>query len=486
MSQQRPNVLLIMADSLIQDFMGVYGDQAACTPNLDALAAGGTAFRRAWCNSPLCAPSRASMMTGRYVSDLGALDNANGFSSEIPTISHGFKARGYQATLVGKMHFVGHDQTHGFDAHLANREDYSRGYDPNGFILAYDWEQPSGPNPTGKDWMGPSYVNGPQWDHYTAHYDMDNAIHAEALRHMAELDGRSPFFTCVSYHQPHNPFWIPESDKARFKNIRLPIPDIPADMPQRYGVMERWLNDFHYQTELFDSIRTPENLRWLYETYYGMVYDLDRHVGELLALLRRKGLAENTVVIFTADHGEMLGHRGMIQKRCLYERSVRVPLIFNAPGRFRAGRMLDAAVSLVDLLPTLADLVGVEPPEGLPGQSLLSTLESDKEDGKDMPERTIFSEYHGEGVHAPCFMAVRGPYKLIYVHGHEEKLYHLPSDPDEYNDLSGDPTHAAAAAELKAAIRSHFDPDRIAASALASQKNRRYIYQAHQGELNRA
>jgi len=481
MGRQTPNVLLIMADSMIQDFVGVYGDPAACTPNLDALAAGGTTFRRAWCNSPLCTPSRASMMTGRYVSDIGALDNANMFSSEIPTLAHVFKARGYPAALVGKMHFIGHDQTHGFDAHLANQADYSLGYDPNGFILAYDWEQPSGPNPTGSDWMGQSYVNQPQWDHYPHHYDADNVIHKAAMEYLSELDVRSPFFTCVSYHHPHNPFWIPDGDKARFKNVRLPIPDIPAGMDRRYGVMERWLNDFHSQTELFDQIRQPENLRWLYETYYGMVYDLDRHVGELLSLLRSKGLDRNTVVIFTADHGEMLGHRGMIQKRCLYERSVRVPLIFRAPGRFVAGRMLDTATSLVDLLPTLADLMGVDPPEGLPGQSLLPTLESGTEDRTKMPERVIFSEYHGEGVHAPCFMAVRGPYKFIYVHGHEEKLYHLPSDPDETNDLiaSDNPAHAAAANELKAAVLSQFDPDRIAASALASQKNRRYIYRAH-------
>jgi len=472
-----------MADSMIQDFIGAYGDPVACTPNIDALAAGGVAFRRAWCNSPLCTPSRASMMTGRFVSDIGALDNANMFSSEIPTIPHVFKARGYRATLVGKMHFIGHDQTHGFDHHLANHEDYSRGYNPNDFSLAYEWDQPSGKNPTGSDWMGPSYVKQPKWDHYTHHYDADNAIHAAALEHLADLDTGTPFFTCVSYHHPHNPFWISEPDKARFKHARLPIPDIPADMPHRYGVMERWLNDFHFQTELFDQIRDPANLRWLYETYYGMVYDLDRHVGELLSRLRSRGLDENTIIIFSADHGEMLAHRGMIQKRCFYERSTRVPLIFHAPDRFASGLMLDDDASLVDLLPTLADLMDVAPPEGLPGQSLLPTLENrtGSENGTEKPGRVIFAEYHGEGVHAPCFMAVRGPHKFIYVHGHEEKLYDLQTDPDELNDLttSDNPAHRAIAADLKTAILTQFDPDQIATEALASQKNRRYIYNAH-------
>ncbi|MCL1887621.1 MAG: sulfatase-like hydrolase/transferase [Kiritimatiellaeota bacterium] len=473
---RRPNILFVMSDSLSPQFMGAYGDTAGSTPNLDALAQGGVLFGRAYCNSPLCAPSRASMATGRHVSDIGAYDNANAFPSDVPTMAHALKRAGYETAIVGKMHFVGHDQHHGFDQRLALAGDYSKGYNPREYSMAYDWSQPSAGNPVGADWMGPSYVYEEKWDHYTHHFDRDEATHAEALRYLGEkTPDNGPFFCCVSYHHPHNPFYIPEKFKAALKKENLPLPKVPADLPACCGVMEKWLREFHHQPARQEAIMARENLQWLYETYYGMVADMDARTGELLALLRARGLGENTAVVFTSDHGDMLGNRGMVQKRCFYEHSARVPMIFSWPGHFQQGARLDTPVSLVDLLPTFAAIAGVEPPDGNAGQSLETSLVR----GVEPENRVVFCEYHGEGVHAPCFMAVKNNLKYIYVHGHEELLYDLERDPCEYHDLGADKKYDAAKRELKAALLERFDPDAIAAAAIRSQADRKYILGAH-------
>ncbi|MBU7004932.1 MAG: sulfatase-like hydrolase/transferase, partial [Theionarchaea archaeon] len=433
------NVLFLMSDSLTPHLTGPYGDGAGSTPNLDELARRGVVFENAYCNSPLCVPSRASMVTGRYSSDLNCYDNASDFASEWPTIGHSLGSIGYETYIIGKMHFVGHDQYHGFDGRLALETDYTKAYDPLGYLLAYDWERPSGGNPAGPEWMGPSYVNSGDWDHYPRHYDWDEKIHREAISYLSEKEpGCDPFFACVSYHQPHNPFWIPREIREIFQDRDLPLPEIPPGVETCHGPMDVWLNDFHYQPEVREAMMEEENLRWLYETYYGMTYDMDRRVGEVLDLLGKRGLADDTAIVFASDHGDMLAHRGMLQKRYFYERSVRSCLIFSYPGRWQQDVRISAPVSLIDLFPTFADLAGAPLPGDLPGMSLLETVETGSEPP---PNRPILCEYHGEGVHAPCFMSVMDGFKYVYVHGHEERLYDLVEDPDEYVNLVGEKQH---------------------------------------------
>jgi len=470
----RMNVLFLMSDSLTPHLTGPYGDAVGATPNLDKLASRGVLFENAYCNSPLCAPSRASMVTGRYVSEIGCFDNASEFSSEWPTMGHVLGAAGYETVIIGKMHFIGHDQMHGFERRIALDTDYSKGYNPDEYKMAYKWEQPSGGNPVGQGWMGPSYVKSKEWENYTLHYDRDEKIHREALSYLSgKSPGCDPFFCCVSYHAPHNPFWIPGHIRELFRDRELPLPHIPENVETCHGPMDEWLNDFHYVPEVRDAMMEEENLRWLYETYYGMVYDMDRRIGELLEVLRERGLDGNTAVVFASDHGDMLGHRGMLQKRYFYERSVRVALIFSFPGRWKRGIRLSNVVSLLDLLPTFADLTGAPLPDDLPGKSLLPSLI----DGSEPEERTIFSEYHGEGVHAPCFMACKGNFKYIYVHGHEERLYDVSRDPDEYTNLIDDERYSGIVSELRTSLLEEFDPDAVAYKALQSQHNRGFIYE---------
>ena len=331
-TSRKINILFILSDSLAPHFTAVYGDAEARTPNLNELTRQGVVFENAYCNSPLCAPSRASLVTGRYVSQLGCFDNASEFSSEIPTIAHALGAASYETVIIGKMHFVGHDQWHGFDRRIAHETDYTRGYDPDYYKLAYDWKQPSSGNPVGRDWMSPSYVRSAKWENYRHHYDRDEQIHHAALDYLAQKNSASsPFFCCVSYHAPHNPFWIPERFRAPFTHLQLSFLNMPENIETCHGIMDKWLNDFHYLDEMRDRLLAPANLNWLYQTFYGMIYNLDQRVGGLVSLLEKQGLRETTAVVFASDHGDMMGHRGMIQKRYFYERSARVPLIFSFP-----------------------------------------------------------------------------------------------------------------------------------------------------------
>lgn len=471
----KPNVVLFMADSYMSHFMGTYGDQAGCTPNLDRLASKGIVFENAYCNAPLCAPSRASLTTGRFASEIGCYDNANEFASEWPTLGHVFKKAGYETSIIGKMHYFGYDQSHGFDKRIALDTDYTKGYDPGYYALAYDWEQPSGGNPMGGEWMGESYIQSKKWDNFTRHYDWDVAIHNKAIKYLSEKDPNSnPFFSIISYHQPHNPFWITKEIRDRFRGKPLQVPDMKRELKAQYNVMDRWLNEFHYVPETIDRISEEDNLRWLYENFYGMMFDVDQRIGELLDLMDKKGLTENTAIIFISDHGDMLGYRGMIQKRCFYDKSVKVPFIFSFPGKWKSGSRISGSVSLVDLLPTLADIAGVEPPDNLPGKNLLQNIAS----GQEPDNKIVFSEYHGEGVHAPCFMALKGTYKYVYVHGYDECLYDLEEDPGEYKNVIEDKKYSQVREELKSALLQQFNPDAIASRALQSQKNRKFIYKS--------
>jgi len=478
------NILFIMTDSLIPQFTGPYGDPYGSTPTLDALARRGVVFENSYCNSPLCAPSRASMVTGRYVSQIGALDNANEFSSEWPTIGHAMAAGGLEPVIAGKMHFVGHDQLHGFAQRLALETDYSTRYDPRFFTMAWSWEQESKGNPIGKHTMAPSYVRSEAWEYYPEHFLRDDETHRQSLAYLTQKTKTGePFFLCASYHAPHNPFWIADDMKAPFRGKKLPIPLLKPGEDLVHGPMDRWLNTFHWVPEIADTLNKPDNLQWMYETYYGMVYDLDRRIAELLSLLEGAGVLDDTAVVVASDHGDMLGDRGMVQKRYFYERSVRTPLIFALPAKWRQGARVDGSVSLLDLFPTFCDMVGVEAPRDLPGQSLLPSLTGNAEPDP----RTIYGEYHGEGVHAPCFMAVEGRLKYIYVHGFEERLYNLDADPQERVNLALSADWSSETIRMRTKLLAQFDPDAIGKAAIAGQRSRRaiYDYSKASGDLDR-
>lgn len=476
MTQEKPNILLIMADQLIPFLTGAYGHKVVKTPNLDRLAAEGVVFDAAYSPCPVCAPARASMLTGRYASTIGAYDNAATFSSEVPTLPHYLTLAGYDCVLSGKMHFIGADQLHG----------YSRRFTTNVYPADFSWVPVRGvDHPSERshalNYVGDSVHVG-RWSQFLSgdtetHFRAIEYLRAKGIQRTTPKAlpvSAMPFFLTVSYHHPHEPFWPPQEYWDLYEGAEIELPEFPENLDETYSTLDRWLNVYHGISKAPD-LSDPESLRRVRRAYYALVTFVDDRVGELLSALEQTGFADNTVVVFTSDHGDMLGERGMVQKRTFYEWSSRVPLIMRFPDGRAAGQRVSAPVNLVDILPTMLDVVNFPEAERLPvdGHSLLELIAAPT-----MQSRCTFSEYHSQGSHAPCFMVREGKYKYVYIHGFESQLFDLESDPGEWHNLAGQPVYAEEEARLKELILLHFDPDAIEASVGESIRRRWLVRKA--------
>jgi choline-sulfatase len=457
---QSPNILLVMADQLVPFLTGAYGHPVVQTPNLDRLAAEGIRFDGAYTPYPLCAPARAAFMTGRFSSGLGCYDNAAVLPADEPTVAHYLTNAGYDTVLSGKMHFIGPDQLHGFRTRLTT-DVFPAGMD---WVPTLDADDRFVRGGHARSYVPPNVGVG-GWTKFLS-YDEETHFRAlEYLRERTRLASDDRFFLVVSYHHPHDPFVVTQELWDLYEGAEIDVPRHPEQIQR--SAMDVWANEAH-ETDAVD-LDDPENLRALRRAYYGLVTYVDRKLGELLAALEQTGLAGDTVVVFTSDHGDMLGERRMVQKRCFYEWSVRVPLLLRFPDGRDAGRRVPDPVSLIDVLPTLLDVAGVPAEERLPlpGASLMG-----------QGGRPVFSEYHVEKVRAPCFMVRVGRHKYIYVHGHGSQLFDLEEDPGEWHDLSGDPSLRDVEHALHALVLERFDPERIAADGRASVRRRELIRRA--------
>jgi choline-sulfatase len=256
-----------------------------------------------------------------------------------------------------------------------------------------------------------------------------------------------------------------------YEGQSIDVPARPENLKETYSLQDRWLNDYHGCGD--HDLTDPTSAARVRRAYYGLVTYVDDKVGELMSSLEENGLADSTVVIFCSDHGDMLCEKGMVQKRCFYEWSARVPLIVRFPDQWCAGHKVDVPVSLIDILPTILDLVGVEKHLPYDGQSLLGLI-----NGSDAEERAAFAEIHSEGIHGPCFMVRQGDYKYVYVHGHDEQLFDLQADRGEWNNLAADPAYGETKEALKARILAQFDPDAIDEAVQASVRRRQLVREA--------
>ena len=379
---RHPNILMIMADQLTALALRAYGHPVVRTPHLDRLAAEGVVFETAYCNFPLCAPSRAALMSGRLASRVEVYDNAAEFRASVPTMAHGLRALGYRTCLAGKMHFVGPDQLHGFEERLTT-DIY-----PADFGWTPNWDQPE----ERIDWWYHNMASVKQAGiaEATNQLDFDEAVAFESGRWLAdrarEPDGR-PFFLCVSFTHPHDPYAIPREYWDRYEEGEIDLPRVSQVAPDAHS---RRLTDV---ADMGAVEITDADVRRARHAYYGEIAYVDDQVGRLLATLERFGLRQDTVVLFTADHGEMLGERGLWYKMHFFEWALRVPLIVSAPGRFAAGRVA-MPVSLVDVMPTLLELAGGQGEAVLAGdgRSLVPALQ-----GGVLAPRPVLAEYTAEG-----------------------------------------------------------------------------------------
>lgn len=445
-----PNILIILADQLVPFMTSPYGDPVAKTPALEALASDGVRFDAAYTPSPLCAPARAALLTGRHASSVGVLDNASIMASDVPTIGHYLALAGYDTVLSGKMHMIGPDQLHGFEHRLTT----------DVFPAGLDWvpvPEPDGSFPAGGHARHYALPD-PGVRSWTMFQDYDDDAQFQAVRHLRERGRRGavdPFAMIVSFHHPHDPFHVPQEYWDRYEGVEFPPPrQRTASTPR--STMDDWADAAH-GTDDFE-LAEPESARALRRAYSAAVSYIDDKIAHLVATLADEDLLDSTLIIVSSDHGDMLTERGMVQKRTFYEWSSRIPLIVRMPNSEFAGTVVTAPVSLIDVLPTLADVVGIphEKRAPLDGASLLPIMAGEAE-----PDRAVFSEYHLEKVHAPCFMVRRGSMKYVLVHGHDRQLFDLATDPLESHDLSDDPEWAPIRDELHAIVAAEFDIDEL-------------------------
>jgi choline-sulfatase len=454
------NVLLVMSDEHRPDALGRAGHPLVETPTLDRIADDGTRFTNAYCSSPLCAPSRASFATGRYVHDIGHWDNATPYDGTPRSWGHHLTDHGVDVTTVGKLDFQpGSDD--GFDDQRVafHRETP----DVNGLH-----RDPPIVRDAARERIlaaGPAESDNEAW--YCEREDRvtEEAIaflEARADEAMGNDDANERPWVCwVNYILPHFPLVAEPSYYERYPedDVALPIDYPPGDD-------HPILNELRAHFDGADL--AEETLRRTRSAYYALCTALDDNVERLVDTLDRLGIAEDTLVVYASDHGEPLGDHGVWWKCCMYESSVGVPLAMRGPGVVE--RTVDAPVSLLDLVPTMADAVGVPQDPTWRGRSLLDVAGGGDPD----TERAVFSEYHAHGVSCGMFMLRRGRYKYVYYPDNPDQLFDTESDPEELTNLASDPEYADVRAEFERRLRDHLDedPDAIDERARRDQRER--------------
>ncbi|OQE83791.1 hypothetical protein PENNAL_c0030G11518 [Penicillium nalgiovense] len=425
MATKKPNILYIMADQMAAPLLSLHDKNSPIkTPNLDRLADGGVVFDSAYCNSPLCAPSRFVMVSGQLPSKIGAYDNAADLPADTPTYAHYLRREGYHTALAGKMHFCGPDQLHGYEQRLTS-DIY-----PGDYGWSVNWDEPD----IRADWyhnMSSVMEAGPVVR--TNQLDFDEEVIYKSTQYLYDHVRRrneQPFCLTVSMTHPHDPYAMTKEFWDLYNDVEIPLP--------KNGAIPHDQQDAHSQRvlkciDLFNKEMPDERIRAARRAYYAACTYVDTNVGKLLRVLENTGLADDTIIVFTGDHGDMLGERGLWYKMTWFENSARVPFLVHSPKHF-APKRVSENVSTMDLLPTFAELAGAKLISELPldGVSLVPYLTG----GEGLRTDTVYGEYMGEGTQAPLMMIRRGRWKFIYSTIDPPMLYDLVNDPEERTNLA--------------------------------------------------
>jgi choline-sulfatase len=459
----RPNILVIQADQLTAKVLPMYGGPALITPHMNRLAEQGVTFLNAYSNNPVCAPSRAAMLTGRLSSEVGCYDNAADFPSSTLTLAHYLRRQGYRTCLSGKMHFVGAEQLHGFEERVTT-DIY-----PSDFGWTADWSQVKQPYSPSRMSLRSIVEAGLCERNLQIDYDEEVAYRAEQwLFDQARSDDERPFLLWASFTHPHNPFITTKKFWDLYDHDKIDMPTVPfIPMTER----DPWSRRYAYTIRADEHDISEEQVRVARHAYFAMTSYFDAQVGRLLEVLDRTGATDNTFVFVVSDHGEMLGERGSWFKFQPFEWSVRVPMIAAGPG-LKKGLVETRGVSLMDLHPTFNDLVSegnpVTPVDRLDGASLAGMLHgTDSSRGDD-----VMMEFLGEGVFAPACMLRKDDYKYVYCRHDPAMLFDLKADPDERVNLAGQPGHAEAEARLHGEVLKRWDYPALERTILDSQQRR--------------
>jgi choline-sulfatase len=466
---KRPNILILMVDQLNGTLFPDGPAKFLHAPNLAALAARSTRFANTYTASPLCAPARASFMSGQLPSRTRVYDNAAEFASDIPTYAHHLRRAGYQTSLSGKMHFVGPDQLHGYEERLTT-DIY-----PADFGWTPDYTRPG----ERIDWWYHNLgsVTGAGVAEITNQLEYDDDVAHQAMQKLYDLSrGGDPRPWCltVSMSHPHDPYVARRSYWDLYEGCNQVTPETD---PIAYEDMDPHSRRLMDASDWRASTITPDHIARARRGYFANISYVDQKIGEILDVLKRTRQDENTIVVFLSDHGDMLGERGMWFKMSFFEGSARVPLMIAAPGPefgFPPGR-IDTPVSTLDIVPTLAELAGIDLGEILPwvdGVSLVGVAAGKAVRGP------VPMEYAAEGSVAPMVALRDGRFKLVLCEHDAPMLFDLETDPHELKNLAADPVHAEVLACMTAAARSRWDLQCFDADVRASQARRHIVYAA--------
>ena len=448
------NMLVLMSDEHNAKILGCHGNEIVQTPNIDALAARGTRFSNAYCNSPVCIPARASFATGRYIHEIGYWDNADPYEGSMPSWHHRLRDAGHEAVSIGKLHFRSDDDDNGFsESQLAMHVVEGLG-DLMGLVRE--------DLPVRKGAYKIARSAGPGESEYTQ-YDRD--ITDAAVRWLeaaAARDPEKPWVLFVSWVCPHFPLTAPQRFFDLYPPEDMPLPKLYAkpDRPTHPYVRD-YAGSFCYD----DHFEDEAHVRKAVSSYYALCSFLDDNIGQVLGALEKVGLADDTNILYTSDHGDNLGSRGLWGKSTLYEEAAKVPMILAGPD-LAAGVVRDAPVTHLDCYPAFLACVGEplsEYERAFPSSSLFDLAAGAE------PDRTVLCEYHGMGSTTGAFMIREGQYKYVYYVGYPPQLFDLAADPEELVDLGTDPAYAAIRETCEAKLRAVCDPEDVDRRAKARQ-----------------
>jgi choline-sulfatase len=416
---QQPNILVLMCDHHRFDALGAQGNRLAHTPNLDRLVAESVWFDACFTQSPVCAPARHSLATGQYAHAHGVLTNHHQPRPGMNTIAHALQPLGYRRINVGHMHWTDPEMDHGYEPWISHHGWLDTV--PEEVRERYAWENQS---VTRRTTGGPSPRTREQ---YAGRFVADQAI--EQIEG-AVAEG-APFLCWAAFPEPHPPFYPPREVYAQFDQAAIVPPvQAPPDAPPPHPYITRKQEEWAHLTDV--------EIRQILAGYYGLVELVDGYIERVLAALDRLGVRENTIVVWTSDHGEQLYEHRLFTKFCMYEASVHVPLLIHVPGQ--APGVRSELVQHVDLFPTLCDLVGAEIPANVQGRSLTPLLESTP---RPVAWRdAVFSQI------ADVQMIRTADWKLNVYDGRPGELYHLAHDPAEFYNLIDDPAQSETVSEL--------------------------------------
>lgn len=457
----RPNVLILMSDQHRPDLMTCAGRDLVPTPEIDRIAARGVRFTRSWCSYPVCVGSRMSFLGGLYAHHHGATSNEETLDWQTKTVAHHFREHGYITGLIGKMH-LNYPHLHGFDYHLGFN-DYLMYLGPRAQLYANDIaNHPHGPNffqtvldhGSGLPELPYLWAKGSPWAGHVKRSDevaselepddhVDSFVARESIRFMRQFRSH-PWFLVAGFLKPHPPYHPPREFAARYPLDKIELPPV-GDVSQYPKQIQRRVASH--------IALGPDRLRRARAGYLGNLAFLDICVGQVYRALEEMGQADNTIVIYTSDHGDMDGDHGLWQKFVLYEPAAGVPMIVSYPKTIPQGKVSNALVELMGVYPTVAELAGCARPEKIDAASFAAQARNPADRGAP----AIFAEW-ALGSAAPQYSVRTARYKYIHTDGDTDELYDLEADPGENVNRAHHAGSKKSRDEMRDRLMAWYDP----------------------------